>query len=113
MQHISNYIHKLPMIIKKITQRRYYQTVFEDNKTNRNQLIDLSVIINNSYYLHEGKYLNLGIKLRKGNDGISEDFELKNEVIKLGNVNVIMGEFMVDSSVEELVERRITSNFVQ
>ena len=52
--------------------------------------------------------------MRKANNSVSdEDFELKNEVIKLGNVNVILGELMADSPVEELVERRITTNFVQ
>ena len=62
MENIGSYVHKLPMLVKKILERRKVQSTLQADQDNLFQLTALSEVINRSFYMQEGRYLNLGVK---------------------------------------------------
>jgi hypothetical protein len=112
VQHLDRPIQKISMLVKKSL---HFQELSEENddrsdstqgqiKFAESCLRKVSDAINESYFLLEGRHLNLGIKTNRKLKHLiePENFELKGEVTKLANTCLIISQFMSESNTIHL-----------
>lgn len=95
------------MLIRKVVEVFKQRPAFELEGAVLEQMVQMSVILNNSYSVQEGRSLNFGVRVKGKKVVAEEEFCLKEEVVKLANICLIVSQFMLENDFDDLANRAV------